>query len=106
MRLVNLTEFLKLPSGTMFCKYQPQIFDELCIKLDTINEMDFYYRNLYDINASGSEEETDMIYIAEEDSNYQLPIDCETYGRDGFFDRTQIYAVFTEEEKQKIKENI
>ena len=47
-----------------------------------------------------------MIYLAEADSNYQLSIECDAYARDSFYNKEQIYAVFTEEEKQKIKENI
>ena len=39
MKIVNLDDFLKLPSETLFCKITTSgIFEEICIKENSIND--------------------------------------------------------------------
>lgn len=47
MRIVNLKEFVKLPSGTIFMKYRPCVFEYLCAKEDTLEKTnDFFFSNI------------------------------------------------------------
>ena len=107
MRIVKLKEFLDLPKGTLFCKYDNGFFHELMIKLDTVEGTpDYYYSDLYYTIAVSSDDESNLIYKAEKDSTFEIELEFNVRSRDGMFDTAQLYAVFTEEEKQKIKENI
>lgn len=46
MKIINLTEFLTMPAGTVFAKYQPCVLEPFCIKGENRGEIDFYYTNL------------------------------------------------------------
>jgi hypothetical protein len=96
MRIVDLEEFRTMPNGTVYMKFQPDIFDELCVKGDTL-ESDFYCQNLTtDILASGSTEYSEILTQAVNDSNFNFSMDMYVLGRDGCFDEDQLFAVYEE----------
>jgi hypothetical protein len=98
MRIVNLSEFLAMPPGTVFAKYTPQMFDELCIKSDSIHDTrDFTFRPLWHVDAQSSGELCDLLAAAE-GGGVDLPIDLECWQRDGCFHETQLFAVFSNDE--------
>jgi hypothetical protein len=45
MKIVDLAEFLKQPEGTVFSKYEPCVFGDICVKGKS-HENDFYYQPL------------------------------------------------------------
>lgn len=64
MKIVNRKDFLLLPDKTLFCKYEPRIFERLSIKDETFyNENDFYVCeilnccNIEDIKINGEWQE-------------------------------------------------
>lgn len=100
MRIVNLTEFRKLKPGTVFMKYTPQYFEELCVKGDTWDS-DFLCEaitNEIDCNDSG--ERCDCLFEAQEDSAKSLKLDFDCTGRDGCHDPNQLFAVYEKEDLQ------
>lgn len=106
MRIVGLDEFLSLPSGTVFAKYRPQIFDELCVKGDSINESsDFFYRPVWEPYAYSSSELHDVLVAAEERKE-EVQIDTDCWQRDGLFEYEQLFAVFSSDEVVKIAESM
>ena len=65
MKIINQKEFLKLPAGTLFLKYEDSGFDELQIK-DESWENDFLYVSITDsIDCDGSDDLYDKLHIAE-----------------------------------------
>lgn len=102
MRIVGLDEFLLLPPGAVFAKYRPQIFDELCVKGDSIHESrDFLYRPLWEPYAENSGALCDSLTAAEE-RGAEVEIDTDCWQRDGLFEYGQLFAVFSREEVLRI----
>ena len=94
MRIVGLQEFLKLPCETLFSKYTPCVFDDLCIKKDSISDIDFFYVRLSDaIKADGSSQLYDFLDEAERHGR-KLEIDLHCWSRDGLFEKEQLFAVW------------
>ena len=89
MKLVNYREFLTLPSGTLFSKYEPFVFGPLCIKEASIPH-DFFYQSLVDsIQFTG--EPTDAFRQLGE----EIPVDMNLLERDGYFDEDQLFVVWS-----------
>lgn len=99
MRIVDRNTFLKMPKGTLFMKYSPCSFGELCIKDGSIfhdsGGNDFYYNSVTDtVDSPDSSELFDKLLAAQEDSSISIPMDFDTYQRDGLFDYDQLFAVY------------
>lgn len=94
MRIVNLEAFLLLPPGTVFAKYEPCIFEDLLIKAGNCGEMDFFYSDIKQaIEADNSNAETDLLERSARDG-ISVPLDFDTTGRDGCFEKGQLFAVW------------
>jgi hypothetical protein len=93
MRIVNREAFLALPAETLFSKYEPCVFEDFCIKGDTLGN-DFLYQSITDaINCESSEAFNDALERAEvKKESLSLDFDCQ--GRDGCFDADQLFAVW------------
>jgi hypothetical protein len=101
MKIVNRTEFLKLPSETLYSSYRPQIFGELMIKGDTLPYNDFHVQYITDaIKSHSSDEWSDIVSSAEKKgTSFSMDFDC--WARDGLYDdESQLYAVW---EKDDVK---
>ena len=106
MRIVGLDEFLLLHAGTVFAKYRPQMFDELCVKGDSIHESsDFFYRPIWEPYAYSSGELHDALVAAEE-RKAEVQIDTDCWQRDGLFEYDQLFAVFSQEEVRQIASSL
>jgi hypothetical protein len=85
MRILNWLEFTRLPEGALFRKYEPDCFEELCIKGETINHdgipIDFLVTYLDNYDG----------YINKE---YEFRFDYDILGRDSFFNKNQLFAVY------------
>ncbi len=97
MRIVNRKEFLSMPPGTLFRKYETNDLSELMIKEDTWTN-DFRYTEMLDNHILGDSEDTDEIYKAEKDSTYDIKTSNYCIGRDGLFDDDQLFAVYSHDE--------
>lgn len=93
MKIVNLEQFRELPSGTLFMKYEPCVFEDLCAKGDTL-EHDWLYENIaYSIECTSSDDFGNKLNDAEE-QGISLAMDFDSTGRDGCFDDSQLFAVY------------
>jgi hypothetical protein len=102
MKIVNREQFLALPAGTLFSKYEPQYFEPLSIKGDTWTN-DFLVQEIHDaVDASGSEEFGNILDLAVE-HGYTFKLDLDCMGRDGCFAENQLFAVW---EKQDVEQLI
>jgi hypothetical protein len=97
MRIVSRKEFLEMPSGTIFLKYSPINFGELCIKGETCKSSfitdDFFLTCIPCANAFDTGEMIKLFDNAEKDSSFSIPLDFETMGRDGLWDKDQKFAI-------------
>lgn len=93
MKIIKSEEFKKLPRGTIFMKYEPCVFEELCIKGDTF-EYDFWHRSIN--HCVDGDDTAAIIESLEAGENFgdSIPMDFESEMRDGCFDEGQLYAVF------------
>ena len=98
MRLVNFREFLALPPGTLFSKYEPIVFDHLCIKEESIPN-DFFYQPIVD-SIQFPRELTDAFLQLEE--GIDIPVDMDSLGRDGCFDEDQIFVVWSHTDVEQL----
>lgn len=70
MRIIGLDEFLKMPAGTVYSKYEPVHFWDLAIKGDTLaGTADWFYAT-----------------VSDGDFNTEM--------RDGCFEPAQLFAVW------------
>jgi len=96
MRIVNLKEFLTMPDGTIFCKFEPSVFDSMCIKIESISPVDFYYCSLIG-EIAGSR------YSALEEPEYpSFSFDLNVVRRDGCFDENQLFAVYEDSDIENL----
>ena len=94
MRIVGLQEFLKMPGDTLFSKYETYVFGPLCIKEDSISDIDFFYVQLSDaIDAGDSAELFNELDNAVK-TGTSLKIDLHVWSRDGMFDKEQLFAIW------------
>lgn len=93
MRIVNLQQFLELPAGTIFAKYEPCAFEELCIKHKSIPP-DFFYYPIMNIQCRGSNDFSSLLDAAENDGA-DLAMDFDSINRDGCFEPDQLFAVWS-----------
>lgn len=121
MKIISRTEFLKMPKGTVFCKfprfnektrsYRTYTFgiDEPCIKMDDPGEMENDYYSLgigSDFEPAGIQgcNDRDEIYMdMERNLGKEVPFDY-SYGRDGLFETDDEvgYAIFGRDEVEKM----
>lgn len=100
MNIVSLKEFRSLPEGTVYMKFNPHVFEELCIKGETW-EHDFVMTYItQEIDAKDSGECGAILETAMQDSQYSIKMDFDCYGRDGLFEEKQLFAVY---EKQDVE---
>lgn len=94
MRIVKLAEFLTLPAGTVFAKFEPCDFEELLIKGETSLTYDFCYQQIASaIKSHNSGEWADLLFESLE-TGKSIPMDFNFQKRDGCFESTQLFAVF------------
>lgn len=101
MRIVNLDQFLAMPSGTVFSKYQPECFDGLAMKGESIHDArDFFY---FDI----AEPVPDSVDLERaEQSIESFDLDFHIQSRDGCFDDDQLFAVWERSDVRALIERL
>lgn len=101
MKIINMTEFRKLPPFTLFAKYRPYCFGDLEIKGATWPS---------DFITSGSlsgcvlrQKGEEFFEIMERMENGEsVPFDPEDCGRDGLFDKAQLFAVWEKSDVENL----
>lgn len=99
MRIINRKEFVALPPGTLFMKYCPLCFDQLCIKDDTINGgQDFCVNDVTNTILCGGSREMQDILFTKGESGESIKMDFNAAGRDGCYDEDQLFAIYERED--------
>jgi|GEM_PF-1373079 len=93
MKIVDLRAFLALPAETVFSKYEPCSFENICIKGESMTN-DFAYQQIHDAVDSGDTGEfVDILESATETGeSFEMDFDCQS--RDAMFDKDQLFAVW------------
>lgn len=103
MKLVNYNEFIKMPTGTVFCEFEPCIRGELKVKGDSIEDFDYIEMELRGEFKSDKDQDPFIDGCDRLVKGENLRADFDTFGRDGLFDKTRQYIVY---DKQDVKELI
>lgn len=105
MKIVNLDQFLSMPPNTVYSKYEPHVFGELCIKGESIHDIDFFYQP---INGSFKYKDTDEflenLAVAEGGKNIPMDFDCQS--KDGIFEYGQLFAVWEDKDVSDLIERL
>ncbi len=99
MRIVNRTEFLEMPPGTLYYKHQ-SYDNDLCIKNDTWTS-DWIYTELTEWDSNDSGQQWDREVEMENDSSVSYPVGLAT-ARDGLFDETETFVVYDNNDVQAL----
>ena len=92
MQIINLTDFLNLPEGTLYTPWEPNVAGELRIKGDS-SPPDFYFQSVVETFEVGRGR-------LEEGSFLCLDLNCQQ--RDGMFEDKQLFAVWSTEEVHEL----
>lgn len=105
MQIVNRKTFLTLPSGTLFSKFAPDYFEDLCIKGESWiwdEGNDFLYQSINDaVRCSSSEDFSYQLDLARENGQ-SIPMDLYCTARDGLFDTDQLFAVWERDDVEAL----
>lgn len=102
MKIVDRKTFLSMPAGTLFSKYVPMCFGELCIKESTLGENDFLVQHINDAIACGGSDEFASLLDDAERNGTSLAMDFDALGRDGCFDADQLFAVWERDDVEAL----
>jgi hypothetical protein len=96
MRLYTRQEFLALPAGVVFAKYEPHSFGEWQIKGSTLQYNDFNYQDFVNINTDFYDEHWEACedFVANKTAN----VDFYDWRRDGYYEADMLFAVLESHE--------
>lgn len=106
LRIVNRDQFLKLPNGVVYSRYQSlSMFSGLEVKEETLTN-DWVYTSLMEfVDAHDSGEMADIMIKAEEEgTEFRLDVECGQ--RDGFFEGEEYFAIYDKEDILKLFERM
>lgn len=104
MKLYNRQEFLALPSGVVFAKYEPCYFDQLQIKGDTLQPNDYQDQELVTINDDLYDDYSEACFDFMEKKTAN--VDFYNWSRDGLYEDKQLYAVLEVHEVRGLIERL
>ena len=96
MKLYTREEFLRLPAGVVFAKYEPHSFGEWQIKGDTLTYNDFNYQDFVNINTDFYGEHYEACLDFEEKKTAN--VDFYDWRRDGCYEADMLFAVLESHE--------
>jgi hypothetical protein len=93
MKIINKTEFYKLPSGTLYNDFTPNVFMGLKIKLETLENdnyepIDFMYQEI----IGNVELKCEDVLSGEFKNDYNEP------DRDGMYEKNQMFAIYDQKD--------
>jgi hypothetical protein len=97
MKIVDRQTFLAMPVGTVYAKFSPLSFGDVCIKDETVSHdgkmIDWWYVDFTSIDSTDTNDWMNKLEDARIHGT-SVPMDFETISRDGLFDADQLFAVF------------
>ncbi len=104
MHIVNRNQFMKLPSGTVYCKFYDSSFGEVQVKGPNAGEdIDWFYYDLFSLDTKDSGSFFDLLNALEADPNaITQTADFPILTRDGLFEDEEKFAIFSEEDVSRL----
>ncbi len=97
MKLYTREEFLRLPAGVVFAKYEPQCFGEWQIKGETLSCNDFNYQEFISLDTNPFDAWYDACSSFE--TGKQGDVDFYNWHRDGLYEGAEVmFAVLNSDE--------
>ena len=96
MKLYTRKEFLALPAGVVFAKYEPCCFGEFQIKGSTLQYNDFNYQEFVSLNTDAFDAYDEACESFE--AGKQGDVDFYDWRRDGLYEPDQLFAVLNSDE--------
>ena len=93
-----------MPAGTVYCKYKPCYFGQLCVKGDSIPG-DFYTGELTaDVGLLAGNNSGEWLDLLDkyERTGESFDLDLEGEGRDGMYDEDQLFAVYERKDIEQL----
>ena len=106
MKIVDKETFLKMKCPVLFCKYKPQIFGDLAIKLSNVGNNDFCYDLIVEFESEHSLDLCDRLIKEETEPGHTFRLDLYATRRDGLYPEEQLYAVFDDIDVKAIIERL
>ena len=107
MRIVNKIQFMVMPAGTLFSKYEPCIFDHLCIKGNSIiDSNDFFYQDI--VSAIEAQHSNEFMHLLEQSEKNGISMRMDLYieGRDGLFKEDELFAIWERKDVVQLIERL
>lgn len=100
MKIVNLEQFLQLPAGSVYAKFEPVIFGDLYVKEGSIGNVDWVCAPFIAVD----DEEKDEYYITNESyaEGTSFKLDVNWTCRDGLYEKNQLFAVYEKEDVEQL----
>lgn len=106
MRIVNLEDLRKQPKGIIYCKYEPCYFSSPEVFGGIFGESDFVSAELIGwVKSSGSDEMFDILHSCEI-SGASFDLDTECFGRDGLYEKDQLFAIYENKDIEQLIETL
>ena len=106
MRIINKQEFYKMPAGTLYSEFEPDILNNLLVKGQTFyngkEPIDYLECSL--IDCIDCNEHSNILTKADNDSNFSFDFNYDNFGRNGIFDEDQKYMVYEKKDVEKLIE--
>lgn len=105
MKILNRTQFMAMPKYTLFCKFEPHCFGELQIKHESY-EHDFC--SILVAHAVQTNDLGDFVEAMEKlmKDGGSIGMDFSYYGRDGQYDKDQLFAVWEKSDIHGLMEQL
>lgn len=103
MKIVNKKTFMATPAGTVFARYRPVDFGEICIKGDNVpnSSSDFYCQTLISIDALDIGEVLELTEKSiEEGTSFNLDLHYE--GREALYDDKELFAIWEHKDLEQL----
>ncbi|MGB6406630.1 MAG: hypothetical protein WBF39_04090 [Planococcus donghaensis] len=97
MKIMNRKEFLSLPNGILFRKYEPCVFEDMQIKTES-HPNDFVCISLDWVKTDNSRREDYTTLSEAKNAGKSFEFDYGVTYRDGLYDEDQLFAVYEQKD--------
>lgn len=94
MKILTREQFLRLQGGVLYTKYEPCDLGDLEVKWDSLGCSDWVAQPIVGAFEAHDSGEFCRILDEAQETGCSIPVDFDCAGRDGCFDRDQLFLVW------------
>lgn len=103
MKIINRTEFLKLPPYTLYCKCDEYgNANAIEVKYDNCGTNDWVCQELTNIESHDCGERSDRLSQMIDSDKVSYPLEMDCAGRDGLYDDDQLFLIYEQADVKKL----